>query len=273
MKNKITNTRLSNDQIGIFYIGQAGFLFKYNNIYVLIDPYLSDYVDRYCSTEKIKWKRKYAPPVEPQELNFVDYVVCTHAHLDHMDPDTISKIYQNRTNSKMKFITPAPALNDLLNIGVNEDDIIKAYADQTINIDGISVTALPAAHETINRDIYGNCIELGFIFRFGDKTVYHSGDSCVYEGLKDSIKNIDVAILPINGRDSYRLSNSILGNMNIYEAADLAYASNIKLLIPMHFDLYDINGADPVLFTNYIDSKYPSLRYMVMKPKDNLIII
>jgi len=60
--------------------------------------------------------------------------------------------------------------------------------------------------------------------------------------------------------------------MNIYEAADLAYASNIKLLIPMHFDLYDINGADPSLFTNYIDSKYPSLRYMVMKPKDSLII-
>ena len=56
MKNKITNTRLSNDQIGIFYIGLAGFLFKYNNIYILIDPYLSDYVDRYCSTEKINGK-------------------------------------------------------------------------------------------------------------------------------------------------------------------------------------------------------------------------
>ena len=41
-KEFILNTELTGNQIGIFYLGQVGFLIKYNNKYIVIDAYLSD---------------------------------------------------------------------------------------------------------------------------------------------------------------------------------------------------------------------------------------
>lgn len=49
MKNTILNTNLLENQIGLFYIGQEDYIIKYQDCYYMIDPYLSDYVDRNCS--------------------------------------------------------------------------------------------------------------------------------------------------------------------------------------------------------------------------------
>ena len=50
-KSLFFNTRLTDDQAALFYLGQEGFLFKYHDAYILIDPYLSDYVDKNCCTD------------------------------------------------------------------------------------------------------------------------------------------------------------------------------------------------------------------------------
>lgn len=44
-KEFILNTKLTDTQVALFYLGQEGFLFKYKETHILIDPYLSDYVD------------------------------------------------------------------------------------------------------------------------------------------------------------------------------------------------------------------------------------
>ena len=54
MRSQILETRLTNEQIGIWYTGQVGFILKYRDKYLLIDGYLSDYVDRNCC-ELVEW--------------------------------------------------------------------------------------------------------------------------------------------------------------------------------------------------------------------------
>jgi len=51
-----------------------------------------------------------------------------------------------------------------------------------------------------------------YIFRLGDIRIYHSGDCVPYEGLEAHLRNLkpDVALLPVNGRDDYRLSRNIV---------------------------------------------------------------
>jgi len=92
MKKRILETKLAEGQAALFYLGQVGFLIKYDETYILIDGYLSDYVDQNFSTEEVVWKRKYPVPIDPEELDFVDHVFCSHAHSDHTDPWTLSKI-------------------------------------------------------------------------------------------------------------------------------------------------------------------------------------
>ncbi len=111
LKSEILNKKLTDDQIGIFYLGQVGFLLKYREKYILIDGYLSDYVDRNCCSELVHWVRRYPAPLTGDDLDFVDYVFCTHAHFDHADPDTLSAIA--RINKKAKFIVPQALLLSL----------------------------------------------------------------------------------------------------------------------------------------------------------------
>ena len=77
---------LTENQIGFFYIGQVGYILKYQGKYIVIDAYLSDYVDRNCCRENVVWGRRYDAPIAAEELDFIDYVFCTHAHFDHADP-------------------------------------------------------------------------------------------------------------------------------------------------------------------------------------------
>ena len=65
-KDFILTTKLTENQAAIFYLGQEGILLKYHEQYLLIDPYLSDYVDRNCSTETLKWVRRYPAPIDPK---------------------------------------------------------------------------------------------------------------------------------------------------------------------------------------------------------------
>ena len=53
LKEKILNTKLADGQIACFYLGQVGFIVKYNEKYTLIDGYLSDYVDKNCCSELV----------------------------------------------------------------------------------------------------------------------------------------------------------------------------------------------------------------------------
>ena len=47
-KNDILKTKLGDGQVALFYLGQEGFLIKYNDKYIINYEYLSYYVDRNC---------------------------------------------------------------------------------------------------------------------------------------------------------------------------------------------------------------------------------
>jgi len=143
----ILNSNIAPGQAGIFYLGQVGYLIGCNGKYVLIDGYLSDYVDKNCSSELVNWVRRYEPPIKAEELDFVDYVFCTHAHYDHADPETLKII--SETNKKARFFCSQAIVNDLLERGVPAERLMGLKADSPFSLsEGISVTLVPSARRT-----------------------------------------------------------------------------------------------------------------------------
>lgn len=268
-KEFITNTYLTKQQIALFYLGQEGFLIKYHDRYCLIDPYLSDYVDRNCSTDTVKWVRKYDVPIRPEELDFVDYVFCTHDHCDHADPDTLSVLAGH--NTKAKFIVPAPVCDSIQSYGVASERILPAAAGEEITFDSCTVLPVPAAHEELHTDENGNFRELGYKICFGNTVLFHSGDCCIYEGLADHLKDVDILMVPVNGRSFYKLHSDIIGNMDAEEAILLAGEVHPRLLIPMHFDLYDVNGINPAHFVDCIYRLRPGQAFHLFSPGEKYI--
>ncbi len=274
-KNTVLNTQAAPSQLVLYYLGQVGFLLRYREITVLIDGYLTDYVDRHFATEQVPWCRRYPAPITPEELDFIDYVLCTHDHSDHTDPDTIAGILS--VNSHARFFGTHAVAAKLSTLGVPTDRITALSNDETVTADEfLSITNVPSAHEERHPDENGNDCEGGFRIVFGDGdsavSVYHAGDCCPYDGLEARVMNTDIMILPVNGRDYYRrYEKNIIGNFDCTEAITLASRCHTDLLIPVHIDLYDVNALNPAVFVDTLERINPIQKYHLFRPGERMI--
>lgn len=264
-------TEIPEDAVGIWYLGQEAFLLKKEGRYLLIDPYLTDYVDRYPEFEKGFWTRNYPSPVEPEEMAFVQDILCTHSHFDHMDPDTLRGIYSAR--KEVNFIVPFPTIPILQELGMSCKHILGAKAGEPLEREGIDIIPVAAAHTQFHQDELGNYEELSYIIRWNGITVFHGGDMVVYPGLPELLREfkVDVAMIPINGGDWLRDSRDIIGNTDFREAADLGTAIGADLIIPMHYDLYSVNEENPAFFVDYLHRRYPGQKYHLFQPGERMI--
>lgn len=265
MKEKILSADLSDGQTAIFYAGQMGFFIKRRGVCIMIDGYLSDYVDRNCNTPLVTWKRRYDPPVLPSELDFVDIALCTHAHYDHTDPYTLRGLAA--ANPEAKIIAPPPAADVAVReAGIPRERIITARPGETISpAPGVTITAFPAAHEKIHMKDDGSCDEVGYRVCFDGFTVVHTGDCCPYDGLSGYVKGCDVLTAPINGRDEYRTKAlDIIGCFTGSEALKLSRDSGAGELIPGHYDLYDVNMTDADAFLKIAREDFPDVKVRML---------
>ena len=270
LKTSILNANPGAHQAALFYLGQETILIKQNGKYILFDPYLTDYVDRNFSTEQVVWKRNYPSPIDPSELDFIDYVLCSHAHGDHTDPETLSAIAKASPNAM--FLGSRPVTDAYRQCGISTERILLTEADKPLTLDDVMVTAVPAAHEELHPDGSGSYLELGFVVESNGLRFYHAGDCCPYEGLAERIHGVDAAFMPINGRDFYRLRNDIIGNFDAVEAILLAKEAQVGLLVPLHYDLYDVNCVNPANFVDSLARYSPTQRFHMFVPGEKLII-
>ena len=230
----------------LWWLGQSGFLLAHEGRCALLDPYLSDSLtDKYAKTDKphVRLTRRV---IDPRRLDFVSVASSSHNHTDHLDAQTLKPLLD--ANPELALIVPeANRAFAADRLGIEPEALLGIDEGQTIDFAGFSFTAVPAAHETIERDAAGRCVFLGYVVRAGDYTVYHSGDTLRYEGMAERLRpfQVDVALLPINGRSPER---RVAGNQDGTEAALLAKDIGAKLVIPCHYDLFAFNTASPDAF-------------------------
>lgn len=221
----------------LWWLGQSGFLVQWNGRYLLMDPYLSDSLAaKYAGTD-LPHDRMTKRPVAPEGLNFVDVLTASHAHTDHLDPGTVSPVLH--ASPQARFIVPGSAFETALErAAITGDRIVSIEAGRTIEVCGFRITAIPSAHEQLELDPSGRHRFLGYIVQMGSWTIYHSGDTVLYEGMIDQLipYQIDVALLPINGR-----CGRVAGNLTAREAAWLANRVGARLVIPCHYDMFAFN--------------------------------
>jgi L-ascorbate metabolism protein UlaG (beta-lactamase superfamily) len=221
--------------LDLWWLGQSGFLVAWQGRHLLLDPYLSDSLTRkYDGTER-PHVRMTERVVDPAQLGFADVVTASHAHTDHLDPDTL------RALPAAELV--APAAHRELAAERAEREPLAIDDGETVEIAGFAITAVPAAHETIERDADGRMLHLGYVVRCGPFALYHAGDTVRYDGMAERVGPVDVALLPINGR-----GRGVPGNLTGEEAAALAHELPAALAVPMHYEMFEFNTAPPEAF-------------------------
>ena len=246
------------DELNVWWLGQAGFAFRFGKFSILIDPYLSDSLAKKYKSSEFPHIRMMIPPMKSDEARNVNYILCTHRHTDHMDAETIMPVLANNPGCKCLF--PRAWEKYIIEFGTKEEDLITINNEEVVNLnDKISVKAIPSAHESLEVDAEGNHLYLGYIIKFKNITIYHSGDCVPYCGLLENLQKykIDVAFLPVNGRDETRRSRGVPGNFTFEEASKLCMEAKISYLIPHHFGLFDFN----TISLDELNSKIAKIKY------------
>jgi L-ascorbate metabolism protein UlaG (beta-lactamase superfamily) len=258
---EIRSTTTDANSFACWWLGQSGFLIKWAGKYLLLDPYLSDSLTKKYAATKKPHVRMTELVVDPARLVFVDIVTSSHNHTDHLDAETLMPLMQ--ANPKLKMVIPeANRAFVAERIKCEPTWPIGLDASQSVEIQGFKITAVPAAHEAIDKDAQGRCHYLGYVVQFGGFTIYHSGDTVLYPEMAPLLRpfEVDLALLPINGRDPKR---GVAGNLDCVEAAALGKAIEAQYVIPCHYDMFDFNTADVRAFEK--EAKKKKQGYKVLR--------
>lgn len=241
----------------VWWLGQSGYLVHAGGTTVLFDPYLSDSLTRkYADTDK-PHVRMTERVVSPGRLTGVSLVTSSHLHTDHLDADTLQPLVAANPGirlvcpeSQRKLSRERSGLPDerILGLDVPGDAHSRGQSvPSVVEVGGIRIEAIPAAHEALDRDRDGRLLYLGFVVQWAGWTFYHSGDTVPYAGMEDRLKGrgIDVAFLPVNGRATER---RVSGNLWGHEAARLAKAIGARIAVPGHYEMFTFNTASPAEF-------------------------
>ncbi|HII14799.1 MAG TPA: MBL fold metallo-hydrolase [Nanoarchaeota archaeon] len=172
-------------------------------------------------------KRVYIDPyVLPAEPKKADIILVTHEHFDHFDRARIAEVRAAKTD----IVIPPACASGL------DGKFRVIRENETIDIEGIKITAVPAYN--INKFRMGKIPYhakgegYGYIIEMGGKRVYHAGDT----DFTDEMKTIkaDIVMLPIGGTFT----------MDAEEAAKAANAIKPDVVIPMHYNTTEHIKAD-----------------------------
>ena len=207
----------------IIWLGQAGLLFDNGETKIMIDPYLSN------SVEKVEPNNFRRVPVNEEFLNIEpDFMIFTHDHLDHYDPETAS-VFLGADRKPMTVLCPFSVWQKARSHGKNHNYVLfDRHSEWTDK--GIRFRAIRAVHS----DAYA----IGVIIEdlTENKAYYITGDTLYNEDIfSDLPENIDIVFLPING---------VGNNMNETDAVRFFRACGARWAVPYHICMFDGKTTD-----------------------------
>ncbi len=239
----IRAARAEPDRLHLWWLGQSGYLLQWRGRHVLLDPYLSDSLTRKYAETATPHVRMTERLVAPDALDFIDIVTSSHNHTDHLDGETLGALLAANPGI-VALVSEANRIFAAQRLPLPHVRLTGIAVDHPVRVNDFTFTAIPSAHEELEMDDSGNSKYIGLVIQAGGLTLYHSGDTVRYPGMHERLRQhqIDLALLPINGRDPKR---GVAGNLSGAEAARLAHDSRIKLVIPCHYEMFAFNTASP----------------------------
>ena len=195
--------------MNVTYLGHSCFLFDFEGIKVLTDPFIT--------------YNELAKNVDKESIT-CDYILLSHGHMDHMadaefflkkDKATLVAIYDIAEWFKEKGV----------------ENLVHLNIGGKMTLPFGLVKMVTAVHSSVLPDgTYGGN-PAGYIIQTKDKVIYFAGDTALTYDMKliaDRFKKVDAAFLPIGDALTMDIEDAVV-------AADWV---NTGKIIGMHYDTF-----------------------------------
>lgn len=182
------------DQCVVTFINHSSCLIQTGKINILTDPH---YSDRASPLNWIGPHRVHQPGITYDQLPKIDLVVISHDHYDHMDRQTLIKLFHDH---KPLFLIGLGNEVHLKSFGITEN-IQSMDWWQPLQIANTVITFVPAQHFS-GRGLLDHNTTLwgGYVLQIGDSQVFFAGDtgySPHFKTIHERFGAMDLSLLPI----------------------------------------------------------------------------
>lgn len=153
-------------------------LFKMDGKYILTDPVFSSKITPFPFFGP---KRFHELPIDIEELPFIDIVIISHNHYDHLDEKSIKRLKDNVGH----FYTTLGIKEKLISLGVDTMKVCELDWWQSCTNKSISITATPAQHFS-GRGLFDRDKTLwaSWVIKSPKSNVFFSADTGYFNDLK-----------------------------------------------------------------------------------------
>lgn len=239
----------------VTFVNHATLLIQLNGLNLLTDPVWSKRVS------PLSWvgpKRVRPPGLAIEALPKIDLILISHNHYDHMDLNTLDRLWEQH---EPLVLVPIGDRQRLLDRGIK--NVIEMDWWQTVDIKaGYKVTMTPTQHFSSrglfdrNKSLWGS-----FMVHNGSSNLYFGGDSGYspyYKEISERLGVTDLAFIPIGAYEPRWFMKPV--HMNPEEAVDAHLDLKSRQSIGIHFGTFQLTE-------EAIDQPIKDLRQTLEKKK------
>ena len=216
------------DALTTAWLGHATVLLNLRGRMILTDPALRPRIGVGLGIGTVGPRRLIQPALPIADLPAVDLLLISHAHMDHLDLGTLSRL------SRTIPVVTHRHVGDLL---TSFEQVIELAWGERTTVAGVGIEAIPARHWGARTITDTHRRFGGFILTHDGAQVLFAGDTAytdLYRGYRD--RRIDLALMPIGAYDPW---------IDHHASPEEAWAMTLDLgarhLLPLHHSTFRLS--------------------------------
>ncbi|CAG9258673.1 Outer membrane protein romA [Burkholderia diffusa] len=182
----------------LYRLGHSTLLLKLRGEFWLTDPV---FAERASPFRRIGPKRFHAPPIALEDLPPLRGVLLSHDHYDHLDRETVLAL----AATTGVFVTTLGVGDRLIEWGIDAKKVRQLDWWQSVEVDGLTLTATPAQHFSGRSLFDGNStLWASWVIVDDDLRVFFSGDTGYFDGFRtigERLGPFDVTLIETGAYD------------------------------------------------------------------------
>ncbi len=217
----------------LYRLGHSTLLLKLRGRFWLTDPV---FAERASPFRHMGPKRFHASPIALEELPPLRGVILSHDHYDHLDRDTVVALAPTTD----LFVTPLGVGDRLIEWGIDAKKVRQFDWWQSVDADGLTLTATPAQHFSGRSLFDGNStLWASWVIVDDDLRMFFSGDTGYFDGFRtigERLGPFDVTLMETGAYDTQWPYVHMQPEETVQAHIDLRG----RWLIPIHNGTFDL---------------------------------